>query len=163
SEWRNVLAAAELAWGLQDHRAVMALSALAEFLNLRGIWSEEERLWLLAVAAARASGDRQNEWKMLDNLGVVYERQGRWEEAGEGLTLNNLGIVWQRLGRWEEAIAAHEQALKIARQVKNRAEEGQMLNNLGNVYQSQRRWEEAIAAYERSLAIKRKFEDRMGE
>ncbi len=117
----------------------------------------------------------------MNNLGNVYDSQGRWEDAiaqyeqsleicrslgdrhGEGQTLSNLGEVYQSQGRWEDAIAQYEQSLEINRSLGDRHGEGQSLSNLGMVYQSQGRWEDAIAQYEQSLEISRSLGDRHGE
>jgi class 3 adenylate cyclase/tetratricopeptide (TPR) repeat protein len=119
--WRNVIAAADQARALLDHPAVMQLSDVAEYLDFRGRWVESERLWLDAVQAAQASGDRRREGVYLNSLGVVYRHQGRWAEAidahdaalaicrefgdrlGEGRTLANLALLWEARGDREEA------------------------------------------------------------
>ena len=113
-------------------------------------------------------GDRHGEGQTLNNL--VYQSQGRWEEAiaqyeqsleiinrsvgdrhGEGKTLNNLGLVYQSQGRWEEAIAQYKQDLEICRSLGDRHGEGQTLKNLGNLYQDRQQsikaneyWQEAL-------------------
>jgi len=180
-EWRNVAAASTLAEALGDHDAVMLLSAIGEFLEFRGLWSESERLKLRAVEAARTTEDRRALGVHLNNLGKVYDRQGRRAEAedaftkalqirrefkdrvGEGQTLNNLGIVYQSQGRRAKAEDAFTKALQIRREFQDRVGEGQTLNNLGVVYQSQGRWAEAEKAHDQALQIKREFKDRVGE
>ena len=44
------------------------------------------------------------------------------------------GLVYESLHQWDEAIAAHSEALGIARKLGNRIQEGIILNNLANVY-----------------------------
>ena len=53
------------------------------------------------------------------------------DRHGEGQTLNNLGAVYESQGRWEEAIAQYEQNLEICRSLGDRHGEGKTLNNLG--------------------------------
>ncbi|MDQ3815925.1 MAG: tetratricopeptide repeat protein, partial [Armatimonadota bacterium] len=182
AEWRNALAAAEVAEELEEWEAVGYLSSyLVDFLLLRGLWSQCEQLSKRAAEAARAAGDRQNEGIALNNLGMIYDSQGKWAEAeaayqqslaikrelgdrmGEGRTLNNLGLVYQSQGKWAEAEAAYQQSLAICREFDNRVGEGKTLNNLGLVYQSQGKWGEAEAAFQQSLIICREFDDRVGE
>jgi len=181
-EWRNAIAASDYAEAVEDVSSVDYLSSyLGEFLLLRGLWSERERLDLRAVESARRAGVREIEARALSNLGIVYRSQGRWQEAidcyeqslvikreyddrvGEGMTLNNLGMVYQSQGRWQEAIDCYEQSLVIHREYADRVGEGATLNNLGAVYQSQGRSQQAIDCYEQSLVIKREYGDRVGE
>jgi tetratricopeptide (TPR) repeat protein len=156
AEWRNALAAAEMAEELQDLDAVITLSeSLGDFLLLRGRWSERVHLDQRALAASHVLGDRHAEGRALNNLGIVYRRHGRWAEAeaayqqsltierevgdrhGEGQTLNNLGVVYQNQGRWAEAEAAYQQSLAICREVGNRQAEGKTLKNLASLQAAQ--------------------------
>ncbi|MEL6777798.1 MAG: tetratricopeptide repeat protein, partial [Cyanobacteria bacterium J06597_16] len=63
---------------------------------------------------------------------------------GEGQTLNNLGLVYDSQGRWEEAIAQYEQSLEICRALGDRHGEGLTLYNLGNLYQQRLQYDKAI-------------------
>jgi class 3 adenylate cyclase/predicted ATPase len=81
-EWRNVLSAADVADVAEDARSLDYLSVyLGEFLLLRGRWSERERLDRLTLEAVRKVGDRPAEGRSLNNLGIVYQAQGKWSEA----------------------------------------------------------------------------------
>jgi len=181
NEWRNTLAAADLAAEIQDHWSVILLSMIDRFLDLRGLWFEQVGVCLKALASARADDDRQNEGVALHHLGSAYRSQGRWAEAievyqqslsidrefkdriGEGKTLCNLGLVYDSQGHWEEAIEVYQQSLSISREFKDRIGEGGILNNMGFVYRSQGRWEEALAVHQQSLNIYREFKYRVGE
>jgi tetratricopeptide (TPR) repeat protein len=183
NEWRNVTAAAELAKVSNDYSAVIDLSAVSGFLVMEGLWTEGENLTRAAVATAVATGHRRNEGMALNNLGIVYQAQRRWEEAikvyrralvifrelkdriGGGRTLNNLGIVYSDQRRWKKAIEAYNDALVIKHATNDRIGEAQTLQNLGNVYwaQGQGHWKEAIKVYRRALVIKRELKDRIGE
>jgi tetratricopeptide (TPR) repeat protein/class 3 adenylate cyclase len=182
AEWRNAVAAAETAEVLKDWGAVGYISVyLGDYLLLRGMWSERERLNQRALAAARTVNDRQNEGGALNNLGIVYRAQGRWAQAeacyrqslaiyrefgnhiGEGQTINNLGMVYHDQGRWDEAEGCYQQSLEINRKFGDRVSEGVILNNLGIVYLQQNQWGEAEACYQQSLEIKRELGDRIGE
>src|SRR5262249_56215066 len=74
------------------------------------------------------------------------------DRHGEGKILRNLGIFYQSQGRWPEAVAIYEQSLAIKHELGDRHGEGNTLNNLGIVYQSQSSWAKAIAAYQQNLA-----------
>ena len=125
----------------EDDRIDGFLDALADYQDRRGLWVEREE-WL--------------------NRGLRQDR-ARHYRHGEGITLNNLGNVYQVQGRWDDAIAAYEQSLAIYRSLGDRHGEGATLNNLGVVYRNQGRWDNAIAAYEEALAICRSLGDRHGE
>ncbi len=182
AERANLLAAVQWAFdGKAWNLAGTLVANQHEWQDIRAFWAERERNDLLAVEAAKREGNRAAEGIALNNLGVVYQLQGRWAEAiaayeqdlaicrelgdrhGEGATLNNLGVVYEKQGRWAEAIAAYEQDLAICRELGDRHGEAQTLNNLGVVYEKQGRWAEAIAAYEQSLRIKRELGDQHGE
>jgi tetratricopeptide (TPR) repeat protein len=141
AEWRNAVAAAETAEGLTEWEAVAYISAyLGDFLLLRGLWSERERLDLRALAAARAAGNRQNEGGALNNLGVVYDAQGRWAEAeasyqdslkirrefgdrvGEGKTLGNLALLREAQGDIAGALTFARQAVAVLERTEDKAE-----------------------------------------
>jgi tetratricopeptide (TPR) repeat protein len=179
-EWRNALAAAELASGSGTWSAVITLSEyLADFLALRGLWADLERLHVGALTAARASRDRLAEGRALNNLGIVHREQGQWAGAeaefkqslsisrkagdrqAEGRTLNNLGIVFAAQDRLAEAESAFRQSLEIKRETGDRVGEAQTLNNLGSVYQALARWPEAEQAYQKSLEACRDIGDQL--
>ena len=63
----------------------------------------------------RRNGDRQNEGRMLNNLGIVYRSQGRRDEA----------------------ISAYDDALVIGRESKDRVGEGQTLENVALLWEAQ--------------------------
>jgi tetratricopeptide (TPR) repeat protein len=75
-----------------------------------GSWDESLQTWQAARACYRAEGDR----------------------AGEGVTLNNIGQVYDAQGRYAEALEQFEAALAIAQEVGDRASEGVTLSNIGS-------------------------------
>jgi Tfp pilus assembly protein PilF len=56
----------------------------------------------------------------------IYKQALAIHRAGEGTTLNNIGLVYHRQGNYSEALRVYEQALAI-----HRAGEGTTLNNIG--------------------------------
>jgi class 3 adenylate cyclase/predicted ATPase len=140
-EWRNILAAIEVAGPHDWNDLRWQLYPVFNFLSLRSLWGEEEQLQL-----------RYTEW-------AKERRQPQILNAVQ----NNLGKVYRVQGRWDEAIQAYKASLLIVREFGDRLGEGQTLNNLGLVYQAQSRWDEAIQVYEASLLIRREFGDRLGE
>jgi tetratricopeptide (TPR) repeat protein len=163
-------------------KAVLTLgSDLVRFFELRSHWAEWERVSNLALHAARELGDLDGEGATLNNLGMVYDNQARWNDAvacyeqdlaiclelgdrhGEAQTLNNLGIVYVTQGRWDDAIACYQHSLAIKRELGDRHGEGMTLNNLGIVYRKHGQLDDAIADFEQSLAICRELGNRHGE
>jgi tetratricopeptide (TPR) repeat protein len=92
--------------------------------------------------------------KLLGRLTDSSSREGN---------LYRLGEIYKNLGQFEDAIACHEQALTIAREIGDRRGEGICLSKLGNVYISLRQIEQAMKLYQGSLAIAREIGDRAEE
>ena len=82
ADWRNALLAGQTAEELENWLAVCQLSKeLGEFLLRRGLWVQREHLNQSALVAARKLGNKHVERCVLTDLGTIYQRQGRWEEA----------------------------------------------------------------------------------
>src|SRR5262249_37979828 len=100
-------------------------------------------------------------------LAKAQQALGEWQALGDqywaAYALNLLGIASRSLNRHENAIGYFEQALKISKEMKDRASEGRSLNNLGNTYYSMRRYEKAVEYYEEALAIRQEVKDRASE
>ncbi len=64
---------------------------------------------------------------------------------------------------YRKAIEKYEEALVVARELKNRAEEGKALFNLGGASYGLGRYEKAIEFYEQALVIARELKNRRGE
>mgnify|MGYP001189150271 CR=1 FL=1 len=69
--------------------------------------------------------------------------------------LNNLAIVYQKQGRYDEAISLHKRALAIREKKLGRdhPDVAASLNNLATIYQEQSRYGEAIPLQKRAMAI----------
>jgi tetratricopeptide (TPR) repeat protein/DNA-binding SARP family transcriptional activator len=163
-------AVAAVAWRLGD--------ALFRYFDLRKHWSAWEAVCEPAVHAARRTGNRVDQARALNRLGVVYREQRRLpqamaqqqralalsREAGdadvEGAILNNLGITYQDRRDLPAAVACHRQRLAIARRLGDRYSEGATLNNLGDVYREQGRYPEATTCLQQSQAIFRDLDER---
>ena len=82
------------------------------------------------------------------------------DRVGEGRSLNGMGVVYEAQGRYDEALDAYAQDLAICREFKDRVGEGRTLNNMGGVYRAQSRYDEALDAARPSLsAIQGEFKD----
>ncbi|MDX2217100.1 MAG: tetratricopeptide repeat protein [Oculatellaceae cyanobacterium bins.114] len=130
---------------------------------------------------AKEVGDKQGQWKALNNLGNIFQSLGEYTEAisflqetlalaqeigdrrGEGNALGNLGLAYNSLGNYERAIDFHQQDLTIAREIGDRQGKGMTLGNLGLAYYSLGNYEQAIDYHQQSLTIAREIGDRQGE
>ncbi|MEM9486385.1 MAG: tetratricopeptide repeat protein [Cyanobacteria bacterium P01_F01_bin.116] len=137
--------------------------------------------WQQSLDSAKLIGDKQGQWKALNNLGNVSQRLGQYSEAikylqqtltlakeigernGECKALGNLGITYNRLGQYERAIDFYQQDLTIAREIGDRQGEGNALGNLGLAYYSLGQYERAINFQQQDLTIAREIGDRQGE
>jgi tetratricopeptide (TPR) repeat protein len=161
-------------------RVVSLVEVLHDYLSLGGHWATGLRLRAWQLAACRALGDRSDEGRILNNLGLLARNLGQPEaarsyyeqalamlrevgdRAGEGAILNNLGALARSLGQKEAARDYYEQALAITREVGDRAGEGTTLNNLGALADDLGQHEAARDYYEQALAISREVGDRDG-
>jgi tetratricopeptide (TPR) repeat protein len=91
---------------------------------------------LLSIDRRSTIEMRSHVSQILNNLALVYERQGKYGEA-EGLYQRALAIREKALGRDHPDVA-------------------QTLHNLANVYLSQGKYGEAEGLYQRALAIREK-------
>ena len=75
------------------------------------------------------------------------------DRHGEAASLNNLGIVYERLGRYEEAIACQQDSLTICRELGDRRGEAEALRDLGDALRATGRSSEAEAGWREALTI----------
>src|SRR5439155_3843956 len=68
-------------------------------------------------------------------------------------SLNNLGIVYERLGRYEEAIACQQDSLTICRELGDRRGEAEALRDLGDALRATGRSSEAVAGWREAPTI----------
>jgi tetratricopeptide (TPR) repeat protein len=98
----------------------------------------------------------------LENAIACYEQSLETKRQlgachGETQTLSNLGIVYYKQGKWDEAIVCYEQALEIFHQLGDRHGIGQTLMNLGlvryrcnQIERATTFWREALTYIQRS-------------
>ncbi|BCM92118.1 photosystem I assembly protein Ycf3 [Abditibacteriota bacterium] len=180
-EWRNVLAAFNVAEQKGDYEALMLLASLWHFLVLRSWWGEWEVLENRILTAARKLNDRHREGLTRMNLGVVYRNQGRWVEAiemyeqsltifqdlgdrhGQGSALGSLGTVYDCQGRWSKALEVCQRSLTIFQDLGDCHDQGNTLMVLCLAYQNLGRWTEAIEVCQQSLVIMHEMGDYHGQ
>jgi DNA-binding SARP family transcriptional activator/Tfp pilus assembly protein PilF len=169
----NLVAATRQAasYGLHDIAWKLPVAAVVCFdrHGYRAEWLTTHRI---ALASVRELGDRRGEAWVLNNLGMVFGRQGLSDaisyfeqavailhEVGDrreqARAANNLAFTYLVLGRYQEAVTALLGALELQREVGRRYGEGVALCNLGEAYLELGRHEEAIARSQEALAIVR--------
>ncbi|OLB67130.1 MAG: hypothetical protein AUI10_00890 [Actinobacteria bacterium 13_2_20CM_2_72_6] len=177
----NLLAAVDQAADTPGVPAELATSlahALFGFFDHRGYRQEWVTVNRKALAVARRTGDLPAEAYACRDLGVAYERQGRYDEAlasldaglaifrrlgdlsGQARSLTSIGVIHHRQGRYPKALRCHRDALASHRRLGDRNGEARSLNNLGVTYQRQAQYARAQACYQDSLEILQELDDR---
>lgn len=132
---------------------------------------EAERLLTRARGVFRALGDRTNEGLVAGDLGTLYTRILRLEEAVEALEdalrllrasgarfaeavyLGNLGVVLMKTDRFAAARSTYLQALALHRELGSTRFVAMTLSNLGLLASLEGKPEEAIGRYQEVLAL----------
>jgi len=150
---------------------------LAGIYYITANFSEAERLRNELLNKARQKNDEEIS-RQLNELALVYNSQGKYEEAIElykqallidektigkehpeyATHLNNLAGAYLSQGKYEEAIELYKQALLISEKTigKEHPSYATRLNNLSMVYSSQSKYEEAIELFKQALLIDEK-------
>jgi class 3 adenylate cyclase/tetratricopeptide (TPR) repeat protein len=118
--------------------------------------------------------------RALQNLGDVYWRQGRYDDAlgrlreavaaaeragdddARAEVLKQLGSVHLARGDLDEALRAYERSHDIYKTIGDVLGEANVHNNIGLVRRRQSRYADALAAHERALAIRQRIGDPLG-
>jgi len=85
------------------------------------------------------------------------------DDRGQAMVLNSLGGVLQRQGRFDEAVDAFQRSSAIEEQLGNLRGLAMVLNSLGGVLQRQGRFDEAVDAFQRSYALLVELGDDRGQ
>ena len=162
----------QLAWRL----AVACLS----FFHRRAYWADWVETHQIALASARAIGDRRAEALVLNNLGTAFTRQGMDEAAecfeqalairreigdllGEAQSATNMADNYVQLKRFDEALELLNRVLEIRRQAATPYGEGVTLNNLGETFLALGRFDEAVDRLTQARQIFHDIEEIRGE
>ena len=115
-------------------------------------WTESMSSGVKAVAEERFA-DAEKSFKSAIELVKDEKDDPRLPAA-----INNLGALYQRQGRYDEAAPLHRQALELREKIlgQEHPDVAQSLNNLATVYVEQRRYAEAVPLYERAISIWKK-------
>ncbi len=142
-------------------------------------YGEAKKWWFAALEEAENFGpDDQRLATSLNNLGLLYQTQGKYAQAeplykrslaiwekGLGsehpqvaIGLNNLAALYQAQGRYAQAEPFFQRSLAILEKVLGPAHPhvAQGLNNLAALYVDQGKYAQAEPFFQRSLAIREK-------
>lgn len=75
--------------------------------------------------------------------------------VGFGRTLNNIGLVYRRQGRYSQALDFYQQALAMLRKFGDKKGEGTTLHNMGFLHYKSGKYPQALNFYQQALAISR--------
>ncbi|MEY9212695.1 tetratricopeptide repeat protein [Thermobifida halotolerans] len=154
---------------------------LAEYLKQRRFFADKVTVNTVARDTARRMGDRHNEAKAWNNLGIALQEMGETDEAIDALdralacceetgdrhreasTLNSLGLALHRVPRFEEAITALERARALHIENGNRRGEAIARHSLGEVLRKMGRFEDALDSFRCALALHQELGNRPSE
>lgn len=146
-----------------------------------GKTTEAYSLFLQAVEAFKAAGDRKGEGKALNSVGAALYNLGKAEEAislwqsalklvretGDRETeiriLTNLANVAQAQSQFTQAVEYYHQAITAARSINNNNKVSPLLNSLGSTYLALSNYPKAIESFEKALEIARLQKDQLTE
>jgi tetratricopeptide (TPR) repeat protein/transcriptional regulator with XRE-family HTH domain len=132
--------------------ATRLASVLRRFLDTAGHWAQALTVHGNALVAACAAADRAGEADALHNMGLIYWRLGRGDEALDSyhrclaireeigdpartaVTLNNLGVVYGQRGEYQVAFGHIRRATELHLAAGNRAGAAGTAGHLGSLY-----------------------------
>jgi tetratricopeptide (TPR) repeat protein len=106
------------------------------------------------AAGLAAAGDHRRALKVSQQIG---------DRSGEVTALNNLGIIYERQGRHQPAADHYRQTAILSAELDDQSGEGRAPAILGGIDCLQSRYEQAARHPHRALVLFRKIGDRQGE
>jgi CHAT domain-containing protein/Tfp pilus assembly protein PilF len=106
-------------------------------------------------------GDYQGAIDKLEAALLIYEDIGNRED--EDKTLNSIGMIYLSVGQSDQALSYLQQSLAITQASDNRERESRTLSNIGLAYYSMGQHEQALDYTQQSLTIAQEIDDRAQE
>jgi tetratricopeptide (TPR) repeat protein len=171
------MAKSEVDPSLPDYAGQLS-GILWSYLDTGGHYVDAVTVHSRARQVAEERGDPAGVGAALGELGLVYGRVGRYDEAldhlhralavnaeplREARAHNSLAQVYARLGQFTDALDHLRAAHALYHETGDRVREGKVLNNLGIVYTQLGRYPEALDHYGRALSVAGTAGDRSGE
>lgn len=137
--------------------------------------------WKQAVSLYQQVGNRQQQGRILGNIGATYQALGNYKQAqvyfeqslkiaetigdarGQSYALSNLGSLYAAQGNYPAAIAMHQRGRSLAQAQGQRQDESDSLNRLGVAYKAQGNYGEAIRYFKLALDLAREMGSAIGE
>jgi DNA-binding SARP family transcriptional activator/tetratricopeptide (TPR) repeat protein len=181
AERPNLVAGTRQAAASEFHQLAWRLAvACLSFFHKRAYWADWVETHQIALASARAIGDRRAEALVMNNLGTAFTRQGMDEAAecfeqalairreigdllGEAQSATNMADNYVQLKRFDEALELLNRVLEIRRQAATPYGEGVTLNNLGETFLALGRFDEAVDRLTQARQIFHDIEEIRGE
>ncbi|MEQ0565752.1 BTAD domain-containing putative transcriptional regulator [Amycolatopsis sp. NEAU-NG30] len=155
---------------LTDVATRLAAALCSSVFAVRNLFGQWWRTHNAALAAARRTGDRAGEARLLSGLGWLRYEQDRFDESiayheqalaaheldgdrrGQAMSLLDLSIVQCEYGQFAQARHSLDLALPELRELGEQQAEVQALHGLGHVLTEQGELDEALAAAELAVA-----------
>ena len=161
--------------------AVRIPLAMSGYLHTQGHWNEAVTVGQTALAAARTSGDRRGQVRVLTQLGIARELTGDYPAATDSLTqalqqsrglgdsqghacaLTELATVQWLTGKYPAAAASVTQALQLFADLADQRGQAWALNQLGTVQRRTGDYPAAAASLTQALQLSRDLDDRRSQ
>jgi len=155
--------------------------AMADFLDWRGYWSQQDGILRIAVAATARMGDVAGQAESRRLLAKTHARLGEYDQggtelaeclklyrqlgdrAGEARAHQSLAWLCERQGRLDAALGHAQQALCLYRVLGHKAGQARSLNNIGYCQAQRGNYEQARSSIQQALSIWREVGDRNSE
>ena len=159
------------------------LRHIGKIHRVRSDYDQAADIYRRSLDLSKALEDEEGMAADYSNLGTVFQRQEKWDEARHmhesALALNAkintrksraamainygcLGVIARKVGDLQTAEDMHRKSLTLNRRFDNQQGAAVNLNNLGNVMVDAQRYDEAEALYAESLEISRYLEHKDG-
>lgn len=121
--------------------------------NKRGIWSNKINLGSVLRQKYLATGDKQYLLEAIDIYKSLLANEPGIDLDIRVKILNNLSCAFNDLGDFYSSLQCLNQAIQIARQIKDREEESLIYTNIGIVNYNLGNYEQAIEFYKKSIDL----------
>jgi CHAT domain-containing protein/tetratricopeptide (TPR) repeat protein len=121
--------------------------------NERGIWSNKINLGSVLRQKYLATGDKNYLLEAIKIYKSLLANEPRLDLDIKVKILNNLSCTFNDLGDFYSSLQCLNQAIEIARQIKDREEESLIYTNIGIVNYNLGNYEQAIEFYKKSIDL----------
>jgi tetratricopeptide (TPR) repeat protein len=144
-------------------------------------WPAAEKAYQQSVKHFEASNEPTDRAIALNNMALVLQEQGRYEEANAcyqqvaeiyaaagsqvslGHTLSNLGSVADQQGDWGSAISYYQQSISVLQKTEEKHDLASVYSNLGVSFENLGKWTEAETSYLRCADIVDEMDESFSE